>query len=41
MLGDGRPLAWELTKEGMTIETPKTRPCAYAFVFKIVRRKPF
>jgi len=25
----------------MTIETPKTRPCAYAFVFKIVRRKPF
>jgi alpha-L-fucosidase len=41
MLGDGRPLAWELTTEGMTIETPKTRPCAYAFVFKIVRRKPF
>jgi len=41
MLGDGQPLAWELTKEGMTIETPKTRPCAYAFVFKIVRRKPF
>jgi len=41
MLGDGLPLAWELTKEGMTIETPKTRPCAYAFVFKIVRRKPF
>jgi alpha-L-fucosidase len=41
MLGDGQPLAWELTKEGMTIETPKTKPCAYAFVFKIVRRKPF
>ena len=41
MLGDGRPLVWELTTEGMTIETPKTRPCAYAFVFKIVRRKPF
>jgi alpha-L-fucosidase len=41
MLGDGQPLAWQLTKEGMTIETPKTRPCAYAFVFKIVRRKPF
>jgi hypothetical protein len=41
MLGDGRPLAWELTTEGMTIETPKTRPYTYPFVFKIVRRKPF
>jgi alpha-L-fucosidase len=41
MLGDGRPLKWEMTKEGMTIETPPTRPCAYACVFKIVRRPPF
>ncbi|MCK7531993.1 MAG: alpha-L-fucosidase [Marinilabiliales bacterium] len=41
MLGDGRPLKWEMTKDGMTIETPPTKPCAYAYVFKIVRRMPF
>jgi len=41
MLGDGRPLKWEMTKDGMAIETPPTRPCAYAYVFKIVRRAPF
>jgi hypothetical protein len=41
MLGDGRPLKWEMTKDGMTIETPLTKPSAYAYVFKIVRRAPF
>ncbi len=41
MLGDGRELKWKLTKEGLTVETPKTKPCEYAFVFKIVRQKPF
>jgi alpha-L-fucosidase len=41
MLGDGKELRWEMTKEGLSIETPKTKPCDYAFVFKIVRRKPF
>ena len=41
MLGDGQELKWEMTKEGLSIETPKTKPCDYAFVFKIVRRKPF
>jgi hypothetical protein len=30
-----------MSKEGMTIETPPTKPCAYAYVFKIVRRTPF
>jgi len=32
-----------MTKDGMTIETPPTKPCAYAYVyvFKIVRRAPF
>jgi alpha-L-fucosidase len=40
MLGDGKPLRWEMTKEGLVVETPKTRPCDYAFVFKIVRKKP-
>jgi hypothetical protein len=41
MLADGRELKWELTREGLTVETPKEKPCKYAFVFKIVRKKPF
>ena len=41
MLGDGKELKWGLTKEGLEIETPKTKPCDHAFVFKIVRKKPF
>ena len=41
MLGDGKELKWEMTKQGLSIETPKTKPCDYAFVFKIVRRTPF
>ena len=30
LLGDGKPLGWELTQDGLSIDTPKTRPCAYA-----------
>ena len=41
MLGDGKELKWEVNKDGLSIETPKTKPCDYAFVFRIVRRKPF
>jgi alpha-L-fucosidase len=41
MLGDGKELKWELTKEGLVIETPKSKPCDYAFVFKIVCKKPY
>jgi alpha-L-fucosidase len=41
MLGDGRELKWRNTKDGLVIETPKPKPCEHAFVFKIVRRKPF
>ena len=41
MLGDGKPLRWKMNAEGMTIETPKTKPCAYAYVFKIERKNPF
>ena len=37
MLGDGKPLEWELTKEGLKIKPPKEKPCEHAFVFKIVR----
>lgn len=41
MLGDGKELKWEMTEKGLSIETPKTKPCDHAFVFKIVRKKPF
>lgn len=41
MLGDGNPLHWEMTKEGLSVDTPKTKPGDCAFVFKIVRKPPF
>lgn len=41
MLGDGKELNWKMTKEGLVIETPKEKPCDYAFAFKIVRKRPF
>jgi alpha-L-fucosidase len=41
MLGDGRELKWEMTKGGLVINTPATKPCDYAYVFKIVRKRPF
>ena len=41
MLGDGKNLKWEMTKEGLSIETPETKPCDCAYVVKIERRRPF
>ena len=41
MLGDGKELKWEMTKQGLSIETPRTKPCDCAFVFKIVRKGLF
>ena len=41
MLGDGKQLKWEMTKEGLSVKTPKTKPCDFAYVFKIERRRPF
>jgi alpha-L-fucosidase len=41
MLGDGKELKWEITKEGMTIEMPASKPCDYAYVLRIVRKRPF
>ena len=41
MLGDGKELKWEMTKVGLSIETPKAKPCDYAYVFKITRKSPF
>ena len=37
MLGDGRKLDWEITREGLVIETPDRKPCKHAYVFKIER----
>jgi len=41
MLGDGRELKWEMTKEGIRISTPDKKPCDYAYVIRIVRKRPF
>ena len=41
MLGDGKKLKWRLTNEGLVITPPKKKPCKHAFVFKIVRKKPY
>ncbi len=37
LLGDGKELEWQLTKEGLVIVPPKNKPCDYAFTFKISR----
>jgi alpha-L-fucosidase len=41
MLGDNKELKWEMTKDGLSIETPKTKPCDYAYAFRIERMNPF
>jgi alpha-L-fucosidase len=41
MLGDNKELKWEMTNDGLVIETPKKKPCDYAYVFKIVRRNNY
>jgi len=38
MLGDGKELEWELTRENLIIKTPEKKPCEHAFTFKIVRK---
>jgi alpha-L-fucosidase len=40
MLGDGKNLKWEMTKDGLVVETPKNKPCDHAFTFKITRKRP-
>ena len=40
MLGDGTNLKWEMTKDGLVVETPKSKPCDHAFTFKITRKRP-
>lgn len=37
MLGDGVPLDYEWTGDGLVIDVPDRKPCEHAFVFKIER----
>jgi alpha-L-fucosidase len=41
MLGDDKPLRWQMKAEGLYVELPKQKPCEHAFVLKIARKDPF
>ena len=41
MLGVDAELEWSLSREGLTITPPAEKPCEHAYVFKIVRGRPF
>jgi alpha-L-fucosidase len=41
MLGSDQPLSWRLDPTGLKVETPRSRPCEHAYVFKISRKDPF
>ncbi|TFH06112.1 MAG: hypothetical protein E4H09_00885 [Spirochaetales bacterium] len=41
MLGNDKELKWKMGDDAMIIETPDTRPCEHAYVFKIERKPPF
>ena len=41
MLGADRELKWTLDGKGLTIVPPAKKPCEHAYVFKIVRGKPY
>jgi len=41
MLGVDEILSWKMTREGLKIKTPNTKPCDHAYVFKIERKRPF
>ena len=41
MLGDGKPLRWEMKGDGLFVEMPEKPPCEHAYVLKIIRKAPF
>ena len=41
MLGDGKPLQWSCTDEGLVVNLPDQKPCDYAWVLEIARKSPF
>jgi alpha-L-fucosidase len=41
MLGVEAPLKWSIGTEGLKVQPPTQKPCDHAYVFKIVRGRPF
>lgn len=41
LLGDGKPLQWKLSEDGLYVERPEKKPCAHAYTLKIERQHPF
>jgi alpha-L-fucosidase len=41
MLGVGKELAWKMTDKGLVVSAPDQKPCDYAYVLKIERKRPF
>lgn len=41
MLGVDGELSWKLTDEGLKVATPANKPCEYAYVLKIEKKRPF
>jgi len=39
MLGVDKDLEWSFSEDGLIIKTPETKPCEYAFVFRIDRNQ--
>jgi alpha-L-fucosidase len=40
LLGSPDPLRWSQNERGLTIQTPRERPCDYAYTFKITLKEP-
>jgi len=38
LLGSSEPLKWKQSSEGLVIQLPASKPCRYAYAFKIVCR---
>jgi len=41
MLGVDKELHWKMSDDGLVIQAPDQRPCDYAYVLKIERKRPF
>lgn len=41
MLGDGQPLEWQFTEDGLLVTLPNKKPCEHAWVLRINRRSPW
>ncbi len=41
MVGVDEELIWKMSDNGLVIKDPGKRPCDYAYVLKIERKRPF